>query len=233
MNTSINHSGVTRITKQIMDVGVQTDSVVVDQLNILENKKIGIDKIKAACATVSTNSGISVENARKAVMNIMKTLHNHNAYLSPEEKREAYNVDVVADEPLVKKPRKVPRSKVDYEHYTYILLSARAISDYNYMQSSQVELNAVKAVYCKESCRKCTLHYDSTQQNSIAGDWPTLILVFSDGSEYRLCSPFFAYKDYQQIPNLIVETYKRLAAGSMTCDSDVTTALLWKNAMLL
>ena len=62
--TSINHSGVTHIKKQIMDVGVQNDSIVVDQPNIQENNKICTDKIKAAWATVSINCRISVENAR-------------------------------------------------------------------------------------------------------------------------------------------------------------------------
>ena len=54
------------------------------------------------------------------------------------------------------------------------------------MQASQVEINAAKAIDCKELGRKCTLHYDTVQQSSVAGDRPTLILVFSDGSEYHI-----------------------------------------------
>ena len=95
------------------------------------------------------------------------------------------------------------------------------------MQVSLEEINAAKADYCKKSSRKYTLHYDTTQQSSIAGEWQSLILVFSDGSEYGLYPLFFAYEDSQQITNLIVETYKILAAAvTVTCNSNVAAALL-------
>ena len=98
---------------------------------------------------------------------------------------------------------------------------------YKHMQVSLEEINAAKADYCKKSSRKYTLHYDTTQQSSIAGEWQSLILVFSDGSEYGLYPLFFAYEDSQQITNLIVETYKILgAAVTVTCNSDVAAALL-------
>ena len=64
LDTSINRSGVTHIKKPIMDVGVQTNSIVVDQPKIQENKKNCTDKIKAVWATVSINCRISVENAK-------------------------------------------------------------------------------------------------------------------------------------------------------------------------
>ena len=98
------------------------------------------------------------------------------------------------------------------------------------MQASLEEINAAKNIYCEKSSRKCTLHYDTTQRSSIAGDWQTLIIVFFDGSEYRLRALFFAYEDSQQITNLIVETYEILAAAvAMTFNTNVTAALLWEN----
>ena len=74
------------------------------------------------------------------------------------------------------------------------------------------------------------LSVNTTQWSSIAGDWQTLIIVFFDGSEYRLRPLFFAYEDSQHITNLIVETYKILAAAvTVTCNTNVTAALLWEN----
>ena len=60
--------------------------------------------------------------------------------------------------------------------------------------------------------RTCAVHYDTTTTSSIDGDWPSLILRFSDGQEHRLRPLFFAYEDRKQIVELFVETLKRLSA---------------------
>ena len=57
----------------------------------------------------------------------------------------------------------------------------------------------------------------------------SLILVLSDGREYRLRPLFFAYEDRQQITDLFVETYNRLvAAVSFIVNSDAPASLLWE-----
>ena len=43
------------------------------------------------------------------------------------------------------------------------------------------------------------------------GEWPSLIISFSDGWEHRLRPIFFAFKDRQQIIDLFVESYTRIA----------------------
>ena len=59
---------------------------------------------------------------------------------------------------------------------------------------------------------KVTLHFDTTSRSKIDGDWPCLILIFSDKRRFPLRPIFFAYEDRAQIIRLIVETYNRLAA---------------------
>ena len=59
---------------------------------------------------------------------------------------------------------------------------------------------------------KITLHYDTTSGSKIDGDWPTLILIFSEKRRFPLRPIFFAYDDHAQIVCLIVESYNRLTA---------------------
>ena len=48
-----------------------------------------------------------------------------------------------------------------------------------------------------------TIHFDTTTRSSIDREWPSCILIFSDGQEFRLKPLFFAYKDHQQISELL------------------------------
>ena len=76
----------------------------------------------------------------------------------------------------------------------------------------QHENQAAMALYTKPDDIKSTLHFDATSRSKIDGDWPALILVFSDNRRYSLRTLFFAFEDRQNIVRLIVETYKRLAS---------------------
>lgn len=80
----------------------------------------------------------------------------------------------------------MPTYKSDYEKYKSVLPSARKVSDFKHMQASQVEGNAALALYEKPARVKSIMHYDTTTRNSVDGEWPSLILKFSDGREYRL-----------------------------------------------
>ena len=48
------------------------------------------------------------------------------------------------------------------------------------MQASQVERDAALALISKTDDTKSMLHYDTTFRNSIDGEWPAIILSFSD-----------------------------------------------------
>ena len=70
---------------------------------------------------------------------------------------------------------------------------------------------------------KSTLHYDTTTLNTIDGEWPAIILYFSNGDEYVLRPLFFAYEE------LLVETYSRLSvAASVDKQENITPADLWE-----
>ena len=59
-----------------------------------------------------------------------------------------------------------------------------------------------------ESGIKVILHFDATSCSKIEGDWPCLILIFSDKCQFPLQPLFFAYEDQARIIRLIVEMYK-------------------------
>ena len=95
------------------------------------------------------------------------------------------------------------------------------------MQASQAERDGAIALWSKDENVKSTLHYDTTTRNTIDGEWPAIILYFSNGDEYSLRPLFFAYEDRNQIAELFVETYSRLSvAASVDKQENVTPAVL-------
>ena len=167
---------------------------------------------------------MSVETSRLAVKTVCKELYNHEVYLSA--------TDEVANDFEGEPPSKkscIPLTEFDYASYQYVLPSARTISDYKQMQASQVERDAALALLDKTAELKSTMHYDTTSRNAIDGEWPSIILIFSDGVEYVLRPLFFAYEDCEQITELFVETYSRLAdAASVVKGKVITPASLWE-----
>ena len=114
-------------------------------------------------------------------------------------------------------------TEANYNKYEYVLPSARTISDYKQMQASQAERDAAVALYQKGEDVKATLHYDTTSRSCIDGEWPAIILYFSDGTEHVLRPIYFAYEDREQISELLVETYHRLAeAAKFTLKTGIT-----------
>ena len=137
-------------------------------------------------------------------------------------------------EPSIKRsrlhqPSKVPVSNIDYEEYKYVLPSARTIVEYKQLQAAQEERDAGVALFKKNSDTKLTLHFDTTSRNNIDGEWPSLILNFSNTRRYRLRPLFFAYEDRANIIRLIIETYECLAVASAAeLSSPVSACLLWE-----
>ena len=190
INQSHNRSGLTRSTKQTCDVSVQTDPVIIDKPKLRIKERVCTEDIKMTCANLSSICGLSVENSRLAVQTVCKYMYKHEFYLSQADVNTSCEV---GDDP----PRK--RNCLDL---TYVLPSARTISDFKQLQASQVERDAALALLAKVGPVKATLHYDTTSRNSIDGEWPSIISRFSDASEFVLRPMFFAYEDREQIVEL-------------------------------
>ena len=78
-------------------------------------------------------------------------------------------------------------SKKEYElKYKNVLPSWKVIIKYEEMQASQEERDAALALYQKSADARVTLHYDSTTRDCIDGEWPSLVLAFSDKPRFRL-----------------------------------------------
>ena len=100
----------------------------------------------------------------------------------------------------------MPTSQEQYKIYENVLPSSKSINDFKQSMAIQTEKDAAAALHTKKDNVKCTLHYDSTQRSKIDGDWPCLILIFSDNQRFSLCPLFFAYEDRENIVRLIVQT---------------------------
>ena len=90
------------------------------------------------------------------------------------------------------------------------------------------EKEAASALRNLPSGVKVTLHYDTTSRSKIDGDWPSLILIFSDNRRFSLRPIFFAYEDREQIIRLITETYNRLSLTLSMDDVPATAKELWE-----
>ena len=96
------------------------------------------------------------------------------------------------------------------------------------MQASQVERDAALALGSKSDDVKSVLHYDTTSRSKLDGDWPSIIVSFSDGRDFELRPIFFAYENREQIVLLLVETYERL---SVACSELYTPIVLWEKTV--
>ena len=75
-----------------------------------------------------------------------------------------------------------------------------------------MERETTFALFNKSTLVKSIVHFDTIGRSSIDGEWPSLILKFSDGIEYRLQPILFAFEDREQITDLFVKTFGRLTA---------------------
>ena len=81
----------------------------------------------------------------------------------------------------------------------------------------------------KESNVKATVHFDSTSHSSIDGEWPSLIIIFSNSQEFRLRPMLFTYEDQDQITKLFVETFKRLSnLANFSENLNTTPETMWE-----
>ena len=180
------------------------------------------DRSKTTIAVVSTRCGISVSKARVAMQVICEHMYGHVYHLTKPSSAND-------DEPLPKKARcQEPLSGDNFVEYKFVLPSSRTVTEFKLSMAAQEEANAAQALYTLADDVQVTVHYDTTSRNNIDGEWPSLILVFSDSQRFRLRPLFFAYEDCQNIVRLFVETFERLAAAASTSATDVVTAqTLW------
>ena len=136
--------------------------------------------MKSACEQISPVCGVSVETSRKALQIVCKDLYNHDVYLSSKEQAENEGVNVKSSK---------------YDNHSYVVPSVRRITEFKQLQASEMEREAAFALFNKSTLVKSIVHFDTTGRSSLVGEWPSLILKFSEGIEYRLHPIFFAFED--------------------------------------
>ena len=224
---SMNRSGLIRKKDSGVEVACQTENPMPDRPMTRINLKTCTDNSKSACAKVSSSEGLSVEKSRRAVKIASKEMYNHDFYLSAKEQLLGEEGIVVELEQNEK--GRVPVSAEELKTYSYVLPSARVISNTKQIQASEMESMAATTLYNKGNGIKAIVHFDTTSRSSIDGEWPSIILRFSDGEEFRLRPLFFAYEDRDQITELFVETFKRLSAAlSILENEQIEPSDLWE-----
>ena len=236
LNQSVNRSGITRSTISKEHAATQTESINPLRKPIRAIRNCSSES-KETCAQLSVQCGLSVEMARLAFVIVCQYYFGVEYYLNVDDARECRSSLAPSsckdrhgnseEEPPVKK--RLLSSKTDYIDYKYVVPSSKTISAMKQYQSIEQERQAALALLSRPSDVKTTLHYDTTSRSTIDGDWPALILVFSNNERFNLRPIFFAYEDRENITSLIVETYERLAtATSMSTATNVTAAHLWE-----
>ena len=208
--TSVRKCPLKRVIQ--VDQSVQVSLEISADEQQIRNNRNTTEEIKNAICTVSYRSGVSVPKARIAVQAVCEKLYNHKYYLQPPKPLSTIEEVDEPEEPKNKKPRTVDQ----YTEYKDVLPSAKTVNEYKHKKALHQEIQAAKLLVEKEETTKVTLHYDTTTQLRIEGEWPCLILNFLDKNPdnchmISLRPLFFAFEDRQQITSLVVETLQRLA----------------------
>lgn len=188
LNVSVNRSGMVRAAPSINEASIQTDPVNVEHVRLRVNQRICTDEVKNTCAILSSTCGISVETARKAVQIVCKNMYGHELYLSAKESGG--------------------------KDLTHVMQASRTVTDHKQYLATATETDAALALLDKDVSVKAFPHFDTTSRNNIDVNWPSIILRFTNGEEFRLRPMFFACEDREQITLQFSETFKRLAAAA-------------------
>ena len=239
LDVSLNRSGLTRNTTSKADKCVQFDSR--KPRPKLRNNRNCTFRSKSACARVSVRCNMSSEMSREAVKITCDAMYDDEYYLSKEEaiekdpSFEAERKKLVLPKPSKRTKTKetVPHTLDEWKMYENVLPSAKTINNHKQVLAIQHEKDAATALYNIPSGTKVTLHFDTTSRSKIDGDWPALILIFSDKRRFPLRPLFFAYEDRVQIIRLIVETFQRLTATISAEEHPVSAKMLWEKTTAL
>ena len=163
--------------------------------------------VKTACVNLSVKFKMSAEMSRVAVQTVSKNPYDHNYFLSKDEAIERdpslseYKQD---NHPSIKRQKldfpnkQVSKSLSEYKPYKNVLPSTKTINDYKLTLAIQAEKEAATALYNMPDDWN-QLHFDSTQRSKVDGDWPCLILIFTNNLRFSLRPLFFAYKGRENI----------------------------------
>ena len=153
----------------------------------------------------------------------------HKYYLPKKEQlnkvdKDEVSMDIFCIEPMTKcvhseTNSKAPKTSNEYEIYKYVLPSAKIIKNYKNLPTTQEETNTSNKLFEKSSDEKVTLHFNTASWCNIDGAWPTIILNFSSKLDLIL---FFAFEDYANITDLIIETLEQLVVTG-------SEVLFWEN----
>ena len=131
--------------------------------------------MKPACAQISSVCGVTVETSTKALQIVCKDLYNH-VYLLSKEHAENEGVN-----------------KTSSKYDNHVVPSVIRLPSSNGCKLQKTE--AAFALFNKTTLVKSIVHFDTTGRSSIDREWPSLILKFSDRTEYTLWPIFFAFED--------------------------------------
>ena len=171
---AVNRSGKIRPTPSYTEIGVQTDLT----FNLRDGSKKFNDSIKIALAASSSAANISPEAAGLAYK-VATERHLGLSY-----KLESHISNDEANPPKKKRPY----TKNEYMEYRDVLPSAKTIRKMKHLMAIQEERNAALAVLDTVPSDVVTFHYDTTKRKRLNGEWPSLVLQFSNGRKFRLRS---------------------------------------------
>ena len=165
LNTGLNRSSLSRMIIPSYDASVQTEDIIVPP-KIRSHHKC-TEPTKSTCVQVSTAFGLSVEIAFIAIQSKCKTLYELEYFLNIEEVPNDQSDEDF--EPISKRPKK-PVTKESCKEFSYMQPSACTFADYNHLQASKIECDAVVALATKESSINVILYHDTTSKNSTDGE---------------------------------------------------------------
>ena len=102
LNNSFTRSGLSRITKSCQSISTQTEYDVVNCKPPQVNERVCTDDSKAICTDLSSDVGISVEKAQKAMELVCNDYYKDEVFLTKKDAIEAMEKSL-GDEPPSKK----------------------------------------------------------------------------------------------------------------------------------
>ena len=135
--------------------------------------------------------------SREAVRITCETMYDDQFYTSKEEaiekdpslkclRKETDKATLIKSSKRVKVKETVPHSLEEWKVYENVLPSSKTINNHKHTLAIQQEKDAATALNNISPGAKVTLHYDSTSRSKIDGDWPALILIFSNNQRFTL-----------------------------------------------
>ena len=185
LDVSLNCSGHVISTATTADFSIQHDSTGAHPkiLKILNCT----NKIKSE---VSVKCKISNQASLVAVQTVCNSIYGHEYYLTKEEAIENDpSLEELRSESTTPKSPKRSKSKEkptvahttkEWKVYEHVLLREKTLDNHKHVLAIQHKKEAATALYQIQPDTKVTLHFDIMLRNKIDGNFPSLVLIFSD-----------------------------------------------------